>query len=529
MGLAVLAAGAMTLGPWMMAQDGSSTARAVRLSNVDGQVQLSQGNTVLAERALANTPLFEGTRVTTSDDGRAEIQFEDGSVARIAPNSSITLRVLRQMGNMTDTAMELDSGLGYFEMQGDGSAGSARVQFGGGTVTSSGFTVLRVDLDNPPGELAVFSGNAHLESSSLSVDMHGGESLRLNAEMPSNYQLSESIEPNSWDTWNSDRDQALTSQQADRTAATNTQPNNNNPAWNDLDSSGNWYNVPGQGYVWSPYEAANGGWDPYGCGSWMWTPGYSYIWVSCQSWGYLPYQYGMWNYYSGFGWGWAPGMGVGMPWWGTGGGWSMNVGATPFHYEAPARPRPRGGPVLPGGGAPVRAGQYQPNPVVAVNRLRDNIQGGPVRGRNTPATIAGTTVQPLRPLSPRPVYNGAFSGGGRSAFAYQGAGRPQGTTGVHYGAYPGATMSGRQGTTRPGTTWSAPRATGGPAARNPSYGGYSAPRPSAPSHGSFGGGGSAGHSSGGFGGGGGSHGGGFGGGGGGASHGGGAPSGGSHR
>ncbi len=55
----------------------------MRLSSVDGQVQVAQGGDVLADHALVNTPLFEGTQISTGDDGRAEIQFEDGSVARI--------------------------------------------------------------------------------------------------------------------------------------------------------------------------------------------------------------------------------------------------------------------------------------------------------------------------------------------------------------------------------------------------------------------------------------------------------------
>ena len=44
--------------------------------------KLAQGNQVLADQAVANTPLLEGTQLTTADNGRAEIQFEDGSVAR---------------------------------------------------------------------------------------------------------------------------------------------------------------------------------------------------------------------------------------------------------------------------------------------------------------------------------------------------------------------------------------------------------------------------------------------------------------
>jgi hypothetical protein len=72
-------------------------------------------------------------------------------------------------------------------------------------------------MDTPPGGLAVFSGNVHLQVANssagptVSVDLHGGESITLNAADPSQYNLAESIEPNSWDAWNSDRDQALTS------------------------------------------------------------------------------------------------------------------------------------------------------------------------------------------------------------------------------------------------------------------------------------------------------------------------------
>ena len=47
------------------AQEADPAARAVRLSSVDGQVQVSQNNQVLADPALANMSLFEGTQITT--------------------------------------------------------------------------------------------------------------------------------------------------------------------------------------------------------------------------------------------------------------------------------------------------------------------------------------------------------------------------------------------------------------------------------------------------------------------------------
>ena len=173
------------------------------------------------------------------------------------------------------------------------------------------------------------------------------------------YELAESIEPDSWDAWNSDRDQALTAEASSQTgAADSISPDESqNPAWNDLDANGNWYNVPGQGYVWSPYDASNAGWDPYGYGSWMFTPGYGYIWDSGYSWGYLPYQCGAWNFYDGFGWGWAPGLGGCQPWWGCGYYGGPNIGHGPGGYRPIPRPMPPHGPI-----------GHRPIPVVAVNR-----------------------------------------------------------------------------------------------------------------------------------------------------------------
>ncbi|MGB6721720.1 MAG: DUF6600 domain-containing protein, partial [Terracidiphilus sp.] len=399
LGLVALVLGTICLNPVVRADDTGEGARAVRLSYVEGQVRIVQGGQVLAEPASANAPLFEGMQVATADDGRAEIQFEDGSVARISPDSAITLTALRGQGTGGDAEMTLNGGLAYFELQGGSQSGQMSVHFGDSVVTASGFTVLRVKMDTPPGELAVFSGNAHLEGGNgvMSLDLHGGESVTLNGSNTGRYELAESIEPDSWDAWNSDRDQELTAEASSQTgAADSISPDESqNPAWNDLDSNGNWYNVPGQGYVWSPYDASNAGWDPYGYGSWMFTPGYGYIWNSGYSWGYLPYQCGAWNFYDGFGWGWAPGLGGCQPWWGAGyyGGPRLG-GFLPIGYHPPRRPGP-----------PQHRMNGGPIPVIPVNR-RGTITNTvfPARDRNAPVTIAGNTVQPLRPMGLRPAY-----------------------------------------------------------------------------------------------------------------------------
>src|SRR5258708_15827210 len=114
-GLVVLVCGTALLVPSLRADDADApqAARAVRLSNVDGEVHLSLGNQVLADTAVANTPLFEGTRIDTGAQGRSEEQFEDGSVARISPQSSLTLNVLRGLGvgDTRNAEIQLNGGL----------------------------------------------------------------------------------------------------------------------------------------------------------------------------------------------------------------------------------------------------------------------------------------------------------------------------------------------------------------------------------------------------------------------------------
>ena len=505
---AVLALAAVCLPTIVRAEDAAAPARAVRLSSVEGQVQISQGGQLLADQALANTPLFEGTQVTTGDDGKVEIQFEDGSVARLSPDSSLTLTTLRGQGSSGEAEILLESGLAYFELQDGAQDGPIRVHFGDALATTTGFTVIRVRIDNSPGELAVFSGNAHLErGNAFAVDLHGGQSLVLNGSDLTRYNLAESIEPDSWDAWNSDRDQALTEVAAQQTGAASNFVSNdsNNPAWSDLDANGNWYNVPGQGYIWSPFAASSAGWDPYGCGRWMWTPRYGYIFVSCESWGYMPYQCGSWNYYQSFGWGWGPGSGGCNPWWGGGSYWGGgNIGSGPAGYRPIQRPDPPRHPV-----------GRMPHPIVPISRRPFDGPGGlPVRARNTPVNIGGQSIEPLRPMPSRAGLDRQNPGRGaggvidppRSGFRSGNGGQPP----VYGVSRPGYTSPrstpGGSGTSMPSRTFNTGGAPGGSQPSQPTHstGWFHPSQPSQPSTGTRssggtygGGGGGSSHSSGG--------------------------------
>jgi hypothetical protein len=400
LGLALLAVGAVALTAAARADDPQAgagpQASVARLSYVDGKVQITQGGQVFADQAPLNAPLVTGVTVATGQDGQAEIEFQDGSVARLSPNSALTLASIPGQGGQGELVLE--SGLGYFEFQN----GTVSVRFADSAATVAGSTVFRVDVDNPPGNLAVFSGNVHVaRGDALALDLHGGESVALGSGDASQYNISESIEPDSWDAWNSDRDQALSAESTEQTAATGSVPEGDTPAWNDLSANGNWYDVPGEGTIWSPYEASDSGWDPYGSGNWIWTPGFGYQWASGESWGFVPYQCGAWNFYDGFGWGWSPGLMGGC---GTGFWFGGHPGIRIFHGPAGYRPVVRPNPRAPGG-------RY-PHPPIAINRhAYGSDEALPSRDRNAPVRIAGATVMPLRTQGFRQAYsNGGSSG-----------------------------------------------------------------------------------------------------------------------
>ena len=500
----------------------AANSRAVRLSNVEGDVRVVQDGEVIADPALANQPLFEGSEITTGNEGQAEIQFEDGSVARLSPNTTLALSVLQKQGTGTRTEIVMNSGLAYFELQPSTPEHSLRVNYGPAAFTPSSFSVVRVIGDTPPASLAVFSGNVHLtRGENLQLDLHSGQSVSLEGNDSASNNVTDSIEPDSWDAWNSDRDEVLNAESADRTAATGSLKDYPNVGLSDLDANGNWYNVPGQGYVWSPYDAQAEGasWDPYGYGHWVYYPRFGYVWVSNYTWGYAPFQCGLWNYFDNFGWGWAPGGGC-NPWWGDGfygagyygGGWGYRLGNYPPGYHPPRRPS--GGPVHPRPGPhpiqnpghnPIRVRSGPVKPPVGVDRRSVAVSNpGSNPGLTSrpagPVTIAGRTVEPLRPVAPRQAYG---QSGGQSFVNRSAPPQPGVSTGIaHPGnpIYPGAParpvtgQPGYQPRPQPGSQLSS-RPYSPPAYHPPPPPAYHPPpAPSRPSAPMGGGGGSAPHS-----------------------------------
>src|SRR5690349_1651824 len=66
-----------------------SHLRIVRISSLDGDVQVDRADGQGFDNGILNMPIVHGGRVWTRNDGRAEIEFEDASTIRLTPNTII--------------------------------------------------------------------------------------------------------------------------------------------------------------------------------------------------------------------------------------------------------------------------------------------------------------------------------------------------------------------------------------------------------------------------------------------------------
>jgi hypothetical protein len=62
--------------------------------------------------------------------------------------------------------------------------------------------------------------------------------------------------------------------------------------WSELDTYGEWVQIPGRGLGWSFYAQA--GLSPYCCGMWRWYSGFGWVWLSSEPWGWSPYHCSTW-------------------------------------------------------------------------------------------------------------------------------------------------------------------------------------------------------------------------------------------
>lgn len=282
-----------------------SHVRIVRLSDIEGTVQIDRNTGQGFEKALMNMPVTQGVKLKTGAGGRAEVEFENGTVVRVADNSSVEFEdlSLRSDGQRVSN-VRVDDGTVYVNYKKKGgddfrlAAGNEAINF-----DHDRDAHFRLQLENGQASVAVFKGEVEVPDSGKMAKVKKGETLNLDLNDSSKTLLAKNVSSFASDQWDSERN-------AYNTQYASTYNRSQFPyqyGYSDLNYYGSFFNVAGYGTLWRPWGVSTL-WDPFGAGAWAYYPSSGYTWVSGYPWGWTPYRYGSWTYVPAYGWAWQPGL-----------------------------------------------------------------------------------------------------------------------------------------------------------------------------------------------------------------------------
>lgn len=280
-----------------------SYARIVRISYVGGEVSIDHGQGY--ESATMNVPVTEHNWLKTGSDGWAEIQLEDGSLVRLAPDTVVAFSQLGRLSSgSTMTTVDLDQGEAEFKAT-QGGNNEFQVTVKNKTIAldqPAGFRVTSTNAD--PMEVVVWKGEVSIRDSESGgeVAVKKNETFVLDPADMAQYGLDKGAEADDLDQFSQERDRYLSTYAA--RGGYSQSPYQYGTG--DLNYYGQYVDDPGYGTVWQP-NGVDSDWDPFANGYWSYEPGFGYTWVSAYPWGWLPFRYGNWVFINHRGWCWAPG------------------------------------------------------------------------------------------------------------------------------------------------------------------------------------------------------------------------------
>ena len=276
-----------------------SQARIVRLSDVQGSVQIDKNTGLGFENAFLNLPITQGTQIRTHDRGRAEIEFEDGSTLRLTPNTTVEFSTLGLSDSgKRNSVINLVEGMAYVNWLGK-SGDQFSLNFSREKIALDHAAHFRVQTSTQVAKLAVFKGDVDVDGPAGKVTVEKKKMASFDASDNDKYPVAKNVEQAPLDSWDKEA-----SSYHDQYAKNNSSPYGYGAS--DLNYYGNYSNVPGYGMMWQPFFTGVG-WDPFMNGAWSWYPGYGYMFASAYPWGWMPYRYGNWMFIPNMGWMWQPG------------------------------------------------------------------------------------------------------------------------------------------------------------------------------------------------------------------------------
>ncbi|MEE8257002.1 MAG: FecR family protein, partial [Acidobacteriota bacterium] len=203
MGAAVLAVSAFAP---LAAQDDVSHVRIVRLSFIQGTVTLQP--TGAGDRAARlYDPVQEGFLLRTHADSFAEVEFENGSTARLGEDSELFFEQLALASQTGGKLNRLSLRRGYATFNVDLAREDIfEVEAQGTEIELEESAEFRVDLDIPQTHIKVFDGRLFVEGPTGTVEVEADQTLTLNPDGEELIELRSGITEDAWDQWNRERD-----------------------------------------------------------------------------------------------------------------------------------------------------------------------------------------------------------------------------------------------------------------------------------------------------------------------------------
>ena len=267
----------------------------MRISLIEGDVQVKTPEAGDWGPASINGPLAEGDQTWVPEGGRVELQLNTGSFVRLDQNSAL------QVLSMDKDSSQLYLSQGYAYIFYAAQRGSViQVDTPDASTRAYDRAIFRVDMSDQYSDISVYKGYVESENHLGKTRINAGDVLAIGQNTYG--EVAPMGPPDEWERWNKTRNDYSF---ARNDVSSHYLPSELRVYSSDFNNSGRWVQVPDYGYCWIPTVGVYTDWAPYRNGRWIWRGG-EYVWVGNEPWGWTPYHYGRWTFANSVGWCWVP-------------------------------------------------------------------------------------------------------------------------------------------------------------------------------------------------------------------------------
>ncbi len=214
----------------------------MRISLIEGDVQVKTPEADDWGFASLNTPLREGDQIWVPQDGRVELQLNSGTYIRLDQSSALQILSI----DKDSSQFYLSQGYAYIYYD---APGKSVIQVDTPDASTRAFrnAIFRIDMSDQYTDVAVYNGYVETENNVGRTRINAGQMISLGWD--TNGELAPMGQPDDWEIWNKTRNDRILTRTG---ASTRYLPVELRSYSYDFDSYGRWVSTPEFGNVWTP-------------------------------------------------------------------------------------------------------------------------------------------------------------------------------------------------------------------------------------------------------------------------------------